>query len=319
MSDGQEFELSQIPGLGPVRRAALVEAGVESLEALLALKVAELAAIQGIGVWQARKIREYLRQRGLLVETEDGVALVVEDAEDAALVEDAVAAIGQRAEVEARLEAEVETLAEALVEERQEAELAQEAAIAQEQVELLSQSGSDEQSEGDEKVALDKANGNNPVGPAVEAAPQQEEVSAETASDADAEETVPETEEAFGTAPDAEAPDAATNELASRISEQREQLPEITLTLMESIRQAAVLPQLTRQITRLLITSGELISSSRPLSEKTLNAASETLARAEQAVQQAVEKRTFSQTAQKELARRIRRRRKELEALLEQK
>ena len=301
MREDREFELSQIPGLGPVRRAALAEAGVQDLETLLALKVAELAAIQGIGLWQARKIREYLRQQGLLVETEEGTALVISGDADAAAVETAIEALEAQDQVEAELEAQVEVLTDALGLEREEETLAQEAALAQEEAEVIAQVGV----EGEADAAEDEGS----AGEEADAAP-----TADGSAEGTATESVSETEEAFGTAPDAEA-----QAMAVKIGEQREQLPEITLTLMESIRMAAVLPQLTRQITRLLITSGELVSTNRPLSPKTLAAASETLARAEQAVQLAVEKRTFSQTAQKELARRIRRRRKELEALLEEK
>lgn len=305
MSDHRPFELSQIPGLGPVRRAALEEAGVADLESLLTLKVAELAAIQGIGLWQARKIREYLRQQGLLVETEEGVALVIANDEDAAVVESAVETLEERARVEAELEAQVELLTGALEEEREEESLAHEAALTEEQAEVVDQANaapSEVAEEEDADMAAEEAETDT----LTSAAPD--------AGDEAPAETVAVTEEAFGTAPGAEAV-----ELTGRIGEQREQLPEITLSLMESIRQAAVLPQLTRQITRLLITSGELVSTTQPLSPKKLKAASEALERAEQAVQLAVEKRTFSQTAQKELARRIRRRRKELEALLEEK
>lgn len=310
MSERTPFELSQIPGLGPVRRAALEAAGVSDLEALLALKVAELAEIQGIGLWQARKIREYLRQQGLLVETEEGVALVISDAEDVAVVESAVAVLEERSEAEAELEAQVEVLADALAEREEEA-LAREAALTDEQAEVVSQAdpAAIVTEEEDAKMAAEETGVEAPAETEPATNAETENVEEEPPT-----ETHPETEEAFGTAPDAEA-----LELTGRIGEQREQLPEITLALMESIRQAAVLPQLTRQITRLLITSGELVSSSKPLSPKKLAAASEALERAEQAVQQAVEKRTFSQTAQKELARRIRRRRKELEALLEEK
>ena len=75
--------------------------------------------------------------------------------------------------------------------------------------------------------------------------------------------------------------------------------------------------QLTRQVTRLLITAGEFATEDRELSPGKQRKASQVLAQVEQALQRAVEKRAFRPADQKELAERIRRRRKELEKLLE--
>ena len=97
----------------------------------------------------------------------------------------------------------------------------------------------------------------------------------------------------------------------------RERLPEVALTLIEAIRQAAVSKQLTRQVTRLLITSGEFASGA-PKSGDKLQEAVEALAQAEELLQRAVEKEAFTAKAQKELAERIRKRRKSLDRLLEE-
>src|SRR4028119_429194 len=70
MNPPDNLGLSDIPGLGPVRRTALAEAGIDDLQGLLAMRVAQLAAIRGVGIWQARKIQEFLRQRGLSLEVE---------------------------------------------------------------------------------------------------------------------------------------------------------------------------------------------------------------------------------------------------------
>ena len=83
-----------------------------------------------------------------------------------------------------------------------------------------------------------------------------------------------------------------------------------------SYTQSAVSQQLTRQITRLLIIAGEFLSESREVKPRAKDKALITLARTEDLLQQAIASRTFSPDDQKELARRIRRRRKELEALL---
>jgi hypothetical protein len=102
------------------------------------------------------------------------------------------------------------------------------------------------------------------------------------------------------------------------IQTRRERLPEAALTLIEAIRQAAVSKQLTRQVTRLLITSGEFSSVARPEGTAQLRAAAEALAQAEELLQRALEKEAFSEKAQKELADRIRKRRKSLDRLLEE-
>src|SRR5688572_32254855 len=110
-------DLSEVPGLGPVRRAALAEAGVTDLQGLLEMKVAELAAVRGIGIWQARRIREFLRQRGLLLEADEEGAMVVREprtAEEARALSDSVHAMESQAKTEAEVEAEVELVADAL-------------------------------------------------------------------------------------------------------------------------------------------------------------------------------------------------------------
>lgn len=100
------------------------------------------------------------------------------------------------------------------------------------------------------------------------------------------------------------------------IRTQREQLPETALALMDAIRQAAVTQQLTRQITRLLIIAGEFLAERREVTPRAQEKAQIALARTEELLQQAIASRSFAPDDQKELARRIRRRRKELEALL---
>jgi hypothetical protein len=113
------LDLSQIPGLGPVRRRALAAAGIQDLRGLLALKVAELAEIQGIGLWQARKIREFLRQRGLLADEEEDATGAIHvhpprTEEEARVVAAAAQALEVQVEREAATEAEVERLAAAV-------------------------------------------------------------------------------------------------------------------------------------------------------------------------------------------------------------
>ncbi|HEU4753668.1 MAG TPA: helix-hairpin-helix domain-containing protein, partial [Armatimonadota bacterium] len=121
MSLNEEIDLSQIPGLGPVRRAALAEAGVQDLRGLLQMKLEELAAIHGVGLWQARKIREFLRQRGLLIETaDDGTGAIAVHAPqtetDAQAVAAAAALLEAQAERETEAAAEVELLTAAVTE-----------------------------------------------------------------------------------------------------------------------------------------------------------------------------------------------------------
>lgn len=57
-------DLSSIPGLGPVRCNALRAAGITGRRELGRLSVEELAAIPGIGQWQARRVAQYLRRPG---------------------------------------------------------------------------------------------------------------------------------------------------------------------------------------------------------------------------------------------------------------
>jgi hypothetical protein len=77
MSIHNDSDLSAIPGLGPVRRAALEQAGITRLGMLLGMELADLAAIRGIGLWQARRIQEYLRHQGLTPSADGQPALVL--------------------------------------------------------------------------------------------------------------------------------------------------------------------------------------------------------------------------------------------------
>jgi hypothetical protein len=279
MSENQSVNLADVPGLGPVRREALAEVGVTDLAGLLAMKVSELAAVRGIGIWQARKVREYLRHEGLLVETpqasdasERDQPIVVhapETAEQALAVAEAAAVMEAQAEAEAQVEAEVAMLNEAL-----------EAANVPE-------------------TAQPKAKAHEPAAKesaAEEAGAGGVEDESEDEGESEDQETDP------------------REELTAR----RERLPEVALTLIEAIRQAAVNKQLTRQVTRLLITSGEFVSDSRPLSPEATQAANEALRQAETLLQRALEKEAFGEKEQRELADRIRKRRKALDRLLEQ-
>lgn len=262
MSAADGLSLDEIPGLGPVRRQALAAAGIQDLQTLLRTKVAELASVRGIGVWQARRIHEYLRQHGMTLseDTEKGVVVVsnARSRADAQAVAEAMTAMEETAVHEAEVEEEVELLVHALEEARAGAP------------------GADGATAGPDEAA--------------EPAPEESE------------------EE-----PEAEQKPGWQEEILS----QRERLPESALNLMEAIRQAAVTRQLTRQVTRLLITAGEFAAEDRALSPGKQRKASQALAQVEQALQRAVEKRAFRPAEQKELAERIRRRRKELEKLLE--
>ena len=62
MSDGSAFQLSDVPGLGAGRLAALARAGVEDVSALRQMPAEELTALPGIGVWQARRIARFLSE-----------------------------------------------------------------------------------------------------------------------------------------------------------------------------------------------------------------------------------------------------------------
>lgn len=365
-----DLNLADIPGLGPVRREALAEAGVHDLEGLLRLKVAELAAIRGVGAWQARRIAEFLRQRGLLFEVEapagqPPVAVAApQSAEEAALVEEAVETLSAQAALEAELEFQVEQLGEAAAanqdmdetealndEETALMDAVSESSSSPEGAEKTSRRGARKKSKPSKSrvrtvkekqpavvapadtgeaaafAAAAETSVTEPslAGPApgdtgestgdVQGEPAAAYVSGED-SDAPApqgrgEEHAPEGREA------AESGDAVNWQ--GRIREQREQLPEAALELMDAIRAAAVSKQLTRQITRLLITAGEFITDSRPLTPDQRQAASEALTQAERTLRRAVERRSFSESQQKDLASRIRRRRKELELLLEPK
>jgi len=282
MSEDRELSLDEVPGLGPVRRAALAEIGVEDLRGLLALKLTELAAVRGVGLYQARKIQEFLRRRGLPTEQAvslSGSVVAATAAVDLVAVTQATTVLEQQAAAERELEAEVELLTEALAE-----------------------------------IEAAPASGDSPA---------REETTEEADALAPDEDGDDQTEEQGDSGPipestaviDAEALAAGGGK--GELKRQREQIPQTALTLVEAIRQAAVSRDLTRQVTRLLIVSGQFTSESCSLSDGKLRKVSEQLARVDEAMQRALAKRDFSPTDQKELAERIRRRRKELERLLE--
>ena len=321
-----ELDLGQIPGLGPVRRAALSRAGIEDLRGLLQMGLEELAAVRGVGAWQARRIREVLRQRGLLVEdsglevapgageSHESEVIVVREPEtvaEATLVAEAVHALEQHAVVEANLEAAVSEISEAL-QTREEA-----AAAPRKEASRRSPARRRKQGAPDDQTAKETQR--------VDAAPAKADSDAPASASASPAETPPPAK-AHAEAPEAgpgsaEAPDAdtaaASESLQAEIRERRERLPDAALELMEAIRQAAVSKQLTRQVTRLLITTGEFATGERPLTDDCRQRAATALAQAEQALQKAREKQEFGRKAQKELADRIRARRKELEQVLE--
>lgn len=276
MSTPNINDLADIPGLGPVRRAALAEAGIHDLQGLLSMKLAELAAVRGVGVWQARKIWEFLRHQGLLIEepaADGSISVIVapRTPQEIEVVAEAMEAMEAQSTEEGRVEAEVATLAGAL-----------EQAVAREERER--RNGADGQRhnalEDEENAMLDQA--------PTDKSEQEDE-------------------------------DPQARQAREQLEAQREQLPDTALALIEAIRQAAVTRQLTRQITRLLIVAGEFTSDSRTLTDGQRRRAGELLAEAEQALQRAVQKQAFAPSAQKDLASRIRKRRKELEQLLEHK
>lgn len=297
MNTQDRIELSDIPGLGPVRLQALAEVGVRDLEGLLALKVRELSEIRGIGVWQARKIREFLRHRGLLVEADDDGSVVLVPpctaAQEEAL-ERSVHAMEAQAEAEARVEAEVEALARAVAEAQRQAEV----------------EGASPASNGKEAAESKPSADRRPAGVRAEGEPSTFNLQLPGAASGDR-------GEAAESAVAEEEPVEGGPDWREEISVQREQLPETALQLIEAIRQAAVTKQLTRQITRLLITAGEFVSDSRPLSEGRREEAHARLEEAGALLSRAMQRREFSPDDQKALAQRIRRRRKDLERLLE--
>jgi len=325
MDTRSRLDLADIPGLGPVRRDALAEVGVVDLPGLLAMKVSELAAVRGIGIWQARKVREFLRQKGLLVEDgraeaapDDAAPIVIhqpETPEQAEAVAEVIAVFEAQAETEARVEAEVELLTAAL-----EAAHGEDGGSVQDTEALTSSketpSGPERPEETTDRaafaereleIAVDATDADSPAdepaGPSENAGAPEGELEADELAEVEA------TGELSG---------ATARELLQDIQERRERLPEAALALIEAIRQAAVNKQLTRQVTRLLITAGEFSSLSRPEGARQLSAAAEALAQAEELLQRALEKEAFSEKAQKELADRIRKRRKSLDRLLEE-
>ncbi len=273
MSQEESFDLSRIPGLGPRRRQALEAAGITDIRELLAMKTAELAAIRGIGQWQAQRIREHLRQRGILVEVEDeqgheALVAVPQTVEEAVEVSAAVEELRENAASEAQAAAEV-ALLEAVV---AHVELAEEA-------------------------------------PAPEQAPSVEEAPAAT-KDADpppADSPVAEPEEPRVPEPDV---------WQGRFRRERDMVPTAALDLFEAIRHAAVARELTRQITRFLIRSGECLSEDRELSSDARAVAEACVLEVEQILKKAVERSDFTLSRQRAVAERIRRRRRALEKLL---
>lgn len=288
MSQEFQIDLSDLPGMGPVRRAALADAGVRDLQGLLALRMADLAAIRSIGHWQARRIREFLRQRGLLLagDEESGeptVVVEVRSRAEAEALSASLQAMQDQAEAEARIEAEVEALA---------------VAVAQAQHEADAQDGRQER-------AGRRA-----------AAAKKEQVRVEHEGVGEQEQGHAGEGQESALADSAVAVPAAADGSLERVAALREQLPEAALALMEAIRQAAVCRTLTRQVTRLLIVAGEFAADGRPVSKKQREAAAGVLKQSERLLQRAVERQRLTPRDQKELARRLRRRRKELEVLL---
>ena len=280
----QHNDLSTIPGLGPVRRKALEAAGIKDLQGLLALKVAELAEIRGIGLWQARKIREFLRQRGLLADEEEDASGVIhvhppQTPEEARAVTAAAQALELQAEREAATEAEVARLAEVVAEamhasEGDAAEPDPERALLKEQGEILQQASLAEEPE------VASRNGKAGAGK-----PDRKE------------------KEEHGVSRD---------ELAA----QRERLPETATALMEAIREAAVSRRLARQITRFLVTASEFLDGSHPVTDEHRTIAREAMIAVDTLMNRAVERRRFRPDDQDELADRVRKYRKHLERVL---
>lgn len=315
MDPNRNLRLADIPGLGPKRRAALREVGIEDLQGLLAMKAAELAAVQGIGQWQAQRIREELRLRGLLieVEAEDGSPVLVatpHTQQEADLVQAAVSELQHQADVEARMAAEVGLLEDAL------------AGAVAESDPRFSTDTAPPAPDRTEETQLPMHHSETPNSDTADPAC---EVAAEIADSdvAGAAPREPDREAAADAAPDAgpeqaEAPHRKEGpDREGRLQDRREQLPETALTLIEAIRQAAIARTLTRQITRLLITTGEFASTERSLTGEQKKAAADAVSATDRALRRAIERREFSLAAQKRLARQIRKRRRELEPHLE--
>jgi hypothetical protein len=286
MSTFDDLDLSQIPGLGPVRRQALAEVGIEDLQGLLRMKLEELAAVRGVGIWQARRIREFLRQRGILVEAEESGVLTVHSHSpaEAEAVAVAAAVLEEQAAHEAQVEAEVEMLADAV----QEAE------------------------------ARQVRGGNEPEAPArlimPETAPEDNGKKSRSGKRKDAPEPAAEAEQHPVEAgePAAEAPELSV----AQVRAQRERLPETAVALMEAIRAAAVSRRLTRQLTLFLIVAGEFTAEGRKVSPEQLARTRGAMEDVERELQRAVERERFSPRDQQDLADRIRKHRKALEKLL---
>ncbi len=311
MDPNRNLRLADIPGLGPKRRAALREVGIEDLQGLLAMKAAELAAVQGIGQWQAQRIREELRVRGLLVEVEaeDGSPVLVatpHTQQEADLVQAAVSELQHQADVEARMAAEVGLLEEALA-----------GAVAESDPRFSADAPPpvlDRTEETEPPMHHSETPNSGTADPAREAADQIADSDA-----ADAAPQEPDQEAASDAGPkQGESPRRKDGpDHGGRLQDRREQLPDTALTLIEAIRQAAVARTLTRQITRLLITTGEFASTQRSLTGEQKKAASDAVSATDRALRRAIERREFSLAAQKQLARQIRKRRRELEPHLE--
>lgn len=309
--DDLNMDLSAIPGLGPVRRKALSAAGIDDLRGLLTLKVAELAEIRGIGLWQARKIREFLRHHGLLAEEDDehSPAIRVQPPhtrEEAEVVTAAAHALELQAEREAAKEAEVERLTEVVAEALHAAArpsanpdpgpLAGEPVVSPPAIGRPTPPSARPPLRPD--GTLRGGNGTPPA-PAERSKPSVSRAEMPAPSDTPASSDTP-------TAP----LDGAC------LAAQRERLPDTATALMEAIREAAVSRRLARQLTRFLVVVSEFIHDQPARTDEQRFVASEAMSAVERLLERALERRRFSSEDQDDLADRIRRFRKHLERVL---
>lgn len=301
--DQQELQsLSSIPGLGPARVAALKAAGVERLDDLLRLKAAELASIRGIGQWQARRITEYLRQRGLALAMEgpDGEVVVrIEEprtAEEAVIVSEAVRLLQEQEDQENRVERELEELAAVMASEEQTAA----ERLAGEEASLI------EPESAPPGIRGRKRRGR--AGAVAEPAPAAE-TSQVTAS--------PDPPPVEPAAAGAQAESAPPTEVAEReaIRQKQAVIPETALALMDAIRAASVEGELPRQLTRLTMVAGEFLDEGRDLSPEVAAAVGAVLEEVRKDLERARKKEAFDRKSQRRLVRRIRAGRSRLEAI----
>jgi hypothetical protein len=149
-----------------------------------------------------------------------------------------------------------------------------------------------------------------PTGPEGESGTEMAEVELET----DGADTV--ADDRDGAAGAVTARDEASP-LREQVRARREQVPQMALDLLEAIRQAAVAPALARQVTRLMITSGEYLSEERELTEEQAAAAQQALKSALTDLRRDLERGRFSPGDQVKLAARIRKQRRALERAIE--